>query len=161
MPKYYTDQPLPRDKYIPWYFVIAFVLLFALETVLVTTAVKTHPGVVTEKAYEHGLAYNQFIAEQEAQEARGWQGSLHLSGKLLRFELQGRDGAPLTGATVEAEIIRPVGVAYDFTADLKETSPGVYEAELAFPQPGQWKIGVQASWQNQPYRLQQTVFVPR
>jgi len=161
MPKYYTDQPLPRDKYIPWYFVIAFILLFALETVLVTTAVRTHPGVVTEKAYEHGLAYNQFIAEQEAQEARGWQGNIKLEGTLLRFGLKGRDGLPLTGAAVEAAIIRPVGTGQDFAASLKETAPGVYEAQLAFPQPGQWKIGVTASWQNQPYRLQQTVFVPR
>lgn len=72
-----TDGPLPRDRFIPWYFVGAFVLLLSINGIMVYTPVSTGTGVFTDKAYKPGLAYNDFLAAQEAQQQRGWRGDVH------------------------------------------------------------------------------------
>ena len=52
---------------IPWYFVIAFIIVFAVNGVFVYTAINTNRGVVTENAYEKGLDFNRIVAEVRKQ----------------------------------------------------------------------------------------------
>ena len=154
-----TDGPLPRDRFIPWYFVGAFVLLFIINGIMVYTAVSTGTGVVTDKAYERGLAYNDFLAAQEAQQQRGWQGEVRYEAGQLVFNLKDKDGTALTGATVKAQIIRPVQAGMDFNLELTEAEPGRYVAAASFPQPGLWTGYIDAQWQGQPYRQAQDLVI--
>lgn len=159
MKPYYTDAPRPSDRLIPWYIAAAFVLLIVLEAIMVTVAIKTKPGVVAEDSYERGLAYNRYLQEQSEQNARGWTSAVILNGHRLVFVLKDAKGTFLSGAEVKVSVMRPVVAGMDFSATLEETAPGRYESDLAFPQPGQWKVGVTATWQNQPYRTSQVVLV--
>ncbi len=60
-----------RDRMIPWYFVMAFGVVFAVNGMFVYLAVSTNHGVVTENAYEKGLDYDRIVEEvrQKQQEA--------------------------------------------------------------------------------------------
>jgi nitrogen fixation protein FixH len=153
--------PRPSDRFIPWIFVAAFALLVVIDGFLVYIAVSTQTGVVTEQAYEHGLAYNGYLAEDEAQKARGWAGEVKLeeSGQLAFF-LKGREGEPLEGAQVEAHIMRPAVAGQDFAVQLTETAPGRYEATPQFPTHGLWEVRISATWQNQPFRISRDVITP-
>jgi len=153
------DGPRPSDKYIPLYFVAAFLLLFVIDGTMVYKAVSTNTGVVTDKPYEHGLAYNTYLQEQAEQNARGWKADVTYKNGALAFTLKGADGQPLTGAQVKAHIMRPVQAGMDFDVVLAETTPGLYISESKFPKPGLWNIEVSASWQNQPYRLAQELVI--
>ncbi len=154
-----AKPPHNRDWWIPWTFVWAFLLLFVIDGTLVYLAVSTRSGVVVEQAYERGLAYNQYIAEAEAQKARGWQSQVDYDGQQLSFQLTGQDGQKLQGATVTAQIIRPVHDGEDFSLPLEESAPGVYISPVTFPQPGKWNVRISATWQNQPYQILQELIV--
>lgn len=149
-----------RDKWIPWYFVGAFLLLFVIDGLLVTIAVKTQSGVVVDKPYERGLAYNSYLAEAEAQAARGWKGRVDYQSGQVVFELHDKAGTPLTGATVSVTCRRAAHEGQDFTLALAESSAGSYVKDAQFPAHGQWIVEVSATWQNQPFSLQQTMFIP-
>lgn len=147
-----------RDRLIPWYFVIAFVLLFVVEAALVTIAVSTQRGVVVDNAYERGLAYNHYIAEADAQAKRGWKGRLIYGGGAIAFTLRDKAGQPLSGADVKVTCRRSYA-GQDFTVTLAEGSAGGYMKSVEFPARGQWVLEVSAKWQNQPFVMQQTIFV--
>lgn len=149
-----------RDRLIPWYFVGAFALLFVIDGTLVTIAVRSQRGVVVDNAYERGLAYNQYLAEAEAQAARGWKTELQYSDGTLSFTMKDRENKPLTGATAEVAVRRAVDDTHDFTITLAEDGAGRYVKQVAFPAPGQWILEVKASWQKQPFVLQQTMVIP-
>jgi nitrogen fixation protein FixH len=156
-------QDTPRDKRIPYYFVAAFLLLIVVDVVLVTIAVSTQTGVVVKNHYERGLAYNQYLADDEAQKARGWQGKLALAdqGRAVSLTLLDKSGQPLSGAVVEVNLMRTVQDGMDFKVALAETAPGVYMKEVTFPQPGLWTAQASATWQNQPYRIETQIVVPK
>ncbi|MEZ5690885.1 MAG: FixH family protein [Rickettsiales bacterium] len=52
-----------RDRIIPWYFVMVFLLVFAINGVFAYVAITTNKGVVTDNAYEKGLDYNHIVQE--------------------------------------------------------------------------------------------------
>lgn len=149
-------QDTPRDKRIPLYFVGAFLLLFIIDGILVTIAVKTQTGVVVDHHYERGLNYNEYIAENEKQKALGWQGHIAITDdNTLTFTFKNAQGEPIsTPEPVQVEIIRTVQDGMDFSATLAETAPGVYEKKIDFPKHGLWTIRVRTSWQNNPYILE-------
>lgn len=150
-------MPRQSDKYIPWYFVAFFVVLAVLDGFFVYLATSTQPGLVTEHAYQKGVAYNETIAQAEAQAALGWQCRITLEGKTLVLTLKDKDNAPITGAAVEASITRPTSNGHDFTVALAESAPGVYSVDPAFPMPGLWNIGAQVTWNQQHYQKSQRV----
>ncbi len=116
----------------------------AVNAVMVTLAVRTHSGMVTDHPYEKGLAYNQVIAAEEAQQARGWSGELALrpprvtGGPLtLSFVLKDAHSRVLLPEKVTVTFTRPTRGGIDFTVPLHE---GV--AEVTFAQKGVWDARV-------------------
>lgn len=63
-----ASTPRKSDKWIPWYFVLVFLVVVCVNGFFVYTAVTTHTGLVTKSPYEKGLSYNKKIAEARRQE---------------------------------------------------------------------------------------------
>jgi len=149
-----------RDRMIPWYFVMAFMVVLAVNIVFVRTAIRSNSGVVTEHAYEKGLAYNQVLAEVKAQHALGWQGRIAYENGSLRFRLQDKTATPIAGADVKAYIERPLEEAFSQTITLKETRNGTYEAAVQLPKKGLWDVTVSTTWNKQYYQTRERLIVP-
>jgi nitrogen fixation protein FixH len=130
----------PRDKWIPWYFVAFFVFIGIVNAIMVTLALDTRTGIVTEHAYEKGLAYNDVVSATAAQDALGWKGEIILADNTLQFILRDAEGKTLTPDTLKATITRPTSEGMDFAATLTEG-----KAMLTFPQKGLWEIRVFAT----------------
>lgn len=154
-----TADARESDKWIPWLFVLFFVVIAIVDGAFATIAIKTKPGLVTENAFEKGLSYNKTLEAAQAQEKLGWQGDVALEGDRLVFRLKDGDGILLQGAKITARIVRPVQNGYDFEAPLAETAPGVYESEIHFPLKGQWGVRVFAQWQDKHYQSAKTLMV--
>lgn len=138
----------PSDKFIPLYFVLFFIGLALLFLWFVHIARSTHPGLVTEKAYDKGLKYNAVIARAEAQERLGWTSAI-TAGKRdgrarVTVALKDRDGRPLEGAQVTLWFIRPVQSGLDVKLAMQEGQNGVYAAETQLPAPGLWELRIEA-----------------
>ncbi|MBI2235071.1 MAG: FixH family protein [Micavibrio aeruginosavorus] len=150
----------PVDKFIPWMIVIFFVVLIAVDMIFVTVAVRTNTGVVSANAYEDGLHYNKTLDAAALQDAQGWAHDFSFESGVLRVSLKNAAAPAAAGAEVRAVFSRPVRAGHDFTLNLTEAAPGIYETRPDFPMPGQWNVRIYAQWQGQPYQFSRIVMAP-
>ena len=146
------SQGKPIDRYIPWFFVLFFLVFMILDGIFVYIAVYTHTGVVTEKAYEKGLDYDAFLEKAEKQKASGVLLTTTYENDLFRLVLRDADGQPMDGAAVKALFFRPVSDGHDFSVSLTSSGDGVYSTEGRPPMPGAWTVKVEAEWKTQIFR---------
>lgn len=139
-------------------FVAFFGVVFAVNAVFITMALKTHSGVVTEDAYKKGIHYNDTLAAARAQPEM--QSALSFEDGVLSWSLKTPEGRALENASVTAEFFRPVKSGSDFSAELHASGNGIYSLKPEFPVKGAWQVHVRASWDNQNYQITRDIVVP-
>ena len=148
-----------KDRLIPWYFVMAFGVVFAVNGFFVYVATSTNRGVVTENSYEKGIRYNETLAAQRAQEALGWGAEITYAGGVLSVQIADAGGQPISGAAAEAIITRPIEAEWQKTLPLTERSSGRYEVPLTLPKKGQWDVTVSILWNDTPFQSHKRLMV--
>jgi nitrogen fixation protein FixH len=106
------------------------------------------PGTVSHDFQEKEALYNAYLKDVQEQQARGWQvrkgwERKPVVGESERFMIEVRDkaGAPIRGATVEGQFLRPSSSDDDFGFELVESAePGYYDKALVMPRPGIWSL---------------------
>lgn len=141
-----------KDRLIPWYFVMAFAVVFAVNGFFVYVATSTNRGVVTDRPYEKGIHYNETLAAQRAQSALGWTAQIEYDNAALSVKLADKDGNPLMGALARAYIARPIEADLRQDLQLSEIGGGRYAAPLELPKKGQWDITVSIEWNKTPFQ---------
>ena len=143
---------LSREKgtWVLLSFIAFFGVIVAVNAVFITTALKTHSGVVTKQPYEKGLAYDEIL--QAAQNQPDLQQEAIYENGVLRWSLKTEDGQPLN-ADVSALLVRPVQGGYDYEAPLLKIGNGIYEAALELPMKGRWDALLKAQWNNSQYQI--------
>jgi len=141
-----------KDRLIPWYFVMFFVVVFAVNGVFIYLATSTQSGLVTEQAYEKGLAYNQTISKAATNQALGWHAEMSLTDTGLALRLTDGQGSPIIGAKVQARFIRPASSGHDMSHTMAELESGRYIANITLPLKGQWDVTIAATWNQQHYQ---------
>lgn len=144
-----------RDRIIPWYFVMFFVVIAAVNAVMVTLAIRTHTGTVTEHPYEKGLAYNQTISAEEQQEKLGWKGTIIYENGMLDFTLLDKNRATISPEKATATITRPTQAGMDFTLPLN-----AQKTPITFPARGLWEVRVDAVSNGVHYQQSKRIVVP-
>jgi len=149
-----------RDRLIPWYFVLFFVVIALVDGGMATLAIRTHTGLVTEHPYEKGLAYNEVVAAESRQEELGWKGEITYTAPLLHFTPSDRDGKILSIDHATAHIMRPAKEGMDFQVPLVRTDTGTWQAKLQFPASGLWEIRIFAAQGENPFQQAKRIVVP-
>ena len=118
-------------------FIGFFATIFLVNGIMVYEALSTFGGLETPDAYRKGLAYNQRIAEGEAQEQRGWRDKPRLRSRDAAGtrRLTEPAGAGVPGLVIAGEIGRPATDRFDRKLEFTQTGPGTYEAEAAGLEP--------------------------
>ena len=162
-----------------WYFVTFFGFIASVNAVMVTLAIRTHSGIVTEHPYEKGLAYNQVVEAEEAQEKLGWKGVIFLlppqgggreggivaetvqaspyppvGKEILHFTLKDKSGGVITPDKATAHVTRPTQQGMDFTIELKGA-----ETRVSFPEKGLWEVRINASVGDKKYQQSKRIVV--
>jgi nitrogen fixation protein FixH len=132
-----TDFDPRRSRWIPWAFVGAFVVIIAVNLVLVFASLSTFTGLTTGKSYDRGRAYNQVLAEAARQDALGWTARVTLEAGVLGVAVTDREGLPV-GGRIEGVLLRPLE-GTTLPLDFAAAGPGRYIAHAALPAPGQWE----------------------
>ncbi|TAE80909.1 MAG: hypothetical protein EAZ74_03935 [Alphaproteobacteria bacterium] len=148
---------LSDNRIIPWYFVLPFLVVIAVNGVMIWCATSTNLGVVREDAYQRGLHYNDVLHQQKAQDALGWRMTHQLEHGLLSVRLFDAQNQPLHDAYVTAQWIRPLGDAPSITQSLKHTGQGVYAVDAQSLKHGQWAVHVRV--QHGTHEVQHSVRV--
>jgi len=141
-----------------------FAVVFAANGALVFFALDTFPGMVTERPYEAGLAYNRELEAAARQETRGWIGDLTLDAAAGRVTVRivGSDKAPIGGLEARVSFRRPLGQTLAQTVRLAEQALGTYVAQARLPVAGRWYGTVEAKSGGQPvFRMERELMVKR
>ncbi len=141
-------------KRVFWYFTAFFGLIAAVNAVMMTLAIRTHSGVVTDHAYERGLAYNEVVKAEAAQEKLGWKGEISYANGTLHFTLKDKQGKLLTPDSVTATITRPAEKGMDFTVELKDKN-----TPIPFPAKGVWDVRVDAQVGDKNFQVNKRIVV--
>ncbi len=140
----------PKDKWILIYFLMFFGVVFAVNGVFIYLALDTHTGVIVDKPYEKGLAFNQTLDKAKSQPVMNDIVS-YQEGRLI-WEIKDKNNRPIDDALVSAHIVRPVQDGYDFDVTFKRVGMGTYEAYIDLPLQGQWHAQLDATWNNTRYQ---------
>jgi nitrogen fixation protein FixH len=148
----------PKNKYILWAFLAFFGTFITVDAFFVYKAVTTQTGVVTERPYEKGLAYNKVLIEAKNQPDILQKAAFE--DGVLSWVLSNKDGTPIEHAVVHARIVRPVQGGYDFDVTLAHVGGGTYEAQPTFAMKGQWHAHLKAVWDEKTYRTKFEFLTP-
>jgi nitrogen fixation protein FixH len=135
---------MKRDRWIPLAFIGFFLLLFSVQGVFVSIAVKTFPGLVTDKPYATGIGYNEVLKEQAAEAALGWQvqSKFETTGPLagqLTLQLADAQGQPLDAVVVaQAERMTKFPQIVELTP--QTIAPGQVVLPVKLPMAGRWFV---------------------
>lgn len=132
----------PKKSIIPYYFVAFFMVVFAVNGVLVYVASSSWTGLETKNHYLKGLSYNENLQGAKAMAELGWKSDLKLTeagdGVLLSLSMQDKNDQSLDEAIVKMTAIRPTHHGYDQEILMIETQPGEYQGHVKLPLQGQW-----------------------
>ncbi len=132
-----------------------FATIAAVDAVMVYQAISTFGGLETPDAYRKGLAYNQRIANDRAQEKLGWSDIIALDPATgaLTVTLKDRDGRGIEGLLVTAKVGRPASNVYDRTLDLTDKGAGAHDVSLSGFGDGTWTVNVAVRTRGGPDSL--------
>ena len=136
----------PKDKWILICFLAFFGTVFAVDGFFVYTAITTQTGLVTEKPYEKGLAYNELLSQANNQPELNEKASYDTPN--LSWKIADKAGNAIQNATVTARIIRPVQEGLDFDVVLRHVGGGRYSAPLSLPEKGAWVAKLDSKWES-------------
>lgn len=143
-----ASLPKKSDKWIPFYFVIFFFVIFLVDGTFVTTAITTQTGMVTKDPYEKGLSYNKILIAAQKQNQIHFNQKASYTDNVLSWKLSLENGNSINDAIVTAHFYRPAKDGDDFDIVLTRKDTGIYEARPQFSHPGLWIGRLEAQWQN-------------
>lgn len=157
----------PRKRSLmPLVFIIPMLVVIVVNGIFIFLALSTWQGLVVEKPYEKGLAYNRALAREEAATQLGW--NLEL-GFIARGEAPGMgevvarlrdpEGRALAGLQLDAVIERPVEPLPAIPVVLAYRGDGRYAGMVELPQPGQWDVTLTARADGHEYVTRRRIFV--
>jgi nitrogen fixation protein FixH len=155
----------PIDRWLPWLFVLFFVVVLAVNAVMVYFAAASWTGLQTGQSYTRGLEYNRTLAEIAHQKALGWTATLALQPDahgVVNLDLTLTDAREmaLAGARVTARFVRPTSEGYDFQVAFGDYGKGRYRGVAHAPMPGQWDVYVVAEHPSGVYQITRRIMVP-
>jgi nitrogen fixation protein FixH len=160
-------EPIERkriDPWLPWFFVLFFAVVLAVNGVMVYFAAASWTGVETRQPYIRGLDYNRTLDAVERQKALGWTADLALrpdaEGARLDLSLVDARRLAIAGARVTARFVRPTHEGHDFEIALEDLGRGRYAGVARAPLPGQWDVRVFVAHPSGEFRLTRRVAVP-
>ncbi|MBL8688126.1 MAG: FixH family protein [Rhodospirillaceae bacterium] len=140
-----------RGRWIPWTFAGGMLVVIAVNAVLITAALRSFPGLVVQRPYDRGIAYNEELRQDRAQAAIGWSMVPTFADGRLTVRVSGADGAPVAGLVVRATLSRPLEILPPVEATLAP-SGDVYGAPIELPRRGQWEVRIRATGGEGSYR---------
>lgn len=121
-----------------------FGVIIAVNTVFITLALGSFPGEETRRSYVQGLAYNDVLAEREAQAALGWSAAANLTETQVLIAVTDAQGDPVSNLALTGALQHPADMENDQVLAFEELRPGVYAAGVQGLAQGQWRLTAEA-----------------
>ncbi|WP_168201808.1 FixH family protein [Phreatobacter aquaticus] len=160
-------QPRPlTGRMVFAMFVAFFGVIIAVNGTMMTLAIETLPGTVTDSSYRSSQRFNQSLAEAREREARRWAVDANVardgSGTAaVTISLRDAEGAPVDRISVSARLLHPVTRSNDRTFDVARTGPGTYVGTADQAQAGAQDLVIEVKREGETmYRSRNRVLLP-
>jgi nitrogen fixation protein FixH len=145
-----TSTAKLTGKHVLAIIVAFFLTIIAANAIFITLAVKSFPGEQEKKSYLQGLAFNDRIAERQAQAALGWRAeitgaSLHDGVAEIDLSFVSATSAPIASLDVSGALLRPAVDGADHALAFEQIGPGRYRAIVDNVAQGAWRLEVVAT----------------
>jgi nitrogen fixation protein FixH len=164
-----SSEPVVRRSWRPepWLtaIILFFLVVFAVNALMIRLSLQSWTGEVTDGAYRKGLAYNQTLEAQQQQDALGWQIRMEHTplqvgqSASVQLHLHNGQGQALHGATVQGLLYRPSSKAADLPLQWAEKNPGQYVASVSPTLPGHWEVRLTIQRDSAQFRYVQRLDV--
>lgn len=139
-----------RQRWIPAIFVAGFLVVVAVNAVLIVTATGSFSGLVVAHPYRKGAEYTQVHQALVAQKRLDWHYTLETlsrGGGQVSLVMQWTDqaGRALSDLVVSLDAGRPVENIAPIEVELQPRGGGRYEAVLDLPRAGLWDLRIVAN----------------
>jgi nitrogen fixation protein FixH len=148
-------RAIPRERVIDGRFVLFtflgfFGVVFAVNGLMVSLALRTMPGLDARNGYVASQAMNATYAAVRAQAERGWIADLAVyrdaRGDVpVEVSIRDKESQPVRGLTVSARLAHPAIAREDRSVGLVETSRGRYVGVIGGVKAGSWTLVVEAA----------------
>ena len=157
-------QPTRRALWIPGLFVLGFLIVTAVNGVLIFAAVDSFSGLETDNAYEKGIHYNQALAAAAVNAQTGWHAEPSVTTgsdglRQLDVLITDRAGMPVTALAVEAFLVRPTNAGMDTVITLQGQGAGHYAAHFKPNGLGNWELRLMARRGESAWQQTQRIFL--
>ncbi|WP_339778120.1 FixH family protein [uncultured Thalassospira sp.] len=159
-----SSGPRKSDRWIPWYFVGGFAVMLFANVCLIVFSQTSWVGLVSDHAFEDGNSYNQALSDARAQAELGWRTKVTVAGVMnneatITVLFRDKVQEPISGAKMEAVLMRNDRDDMDEKIMLDEISPGEYRTRAKVPVYGNWKLRIVAHAQNHDYQVVEDVLI--
>lgn len=162
-----TRQPRPlTGRMVFAMFVAFFAVIIAVNGTMLTLAIDTLPGTVTDSSYRSSQRFNQTLADAREREARRWAVEANVardaSGTAaVTISLRDSDGAPIERIAVTARLLHPAARSNDRAFDVGRTGPGLYVGTADHALAGAQDLVIEATREGEVlYRSRNRVLLP-
>ncbi|HVJ32436.1 MAG TPA: FixH family protein [Terriglobia bacterium] len=157
-----SNGPQRKALWIPAIFVLSFVVIIAVNAVMVVFAVRTFSGLETNKAYDQGLDYNTTLAEAANNAKLGWHADIAISAtgsdaRTILVTITDRTGTPLPDLNVKAIFVRPTNAGLDEAIPLTALNQGKYQATFKPSALGNWDLRLSAQRADTKWQFNQRI----
>ncbi|PWR20821.1 FixH family protein [Zavarzinia compransoris] len=118
-----------------------FLTITAVDVFMITSALQSQPGLVTDHAYERGLAYNAVLAAKARQDALGWSVAYERVDGQLMISIKDAAG-PMAPDDLALRLLRPSDAGKDRPLVPVAAGPGRYTVNLAEVEAGLWQVAI-------------------
>jgi nitrogen fixation protein FixH len=147
-----SGQAAPREltgRMVLMWLVGFFVVVSAVNAVMIGAAISTFAGLESDSPYQAGLVFNEEIAAARAQQALHWRVQAKLAktdGGETLVEISARDaeGAPLPGLGATATLVHPTDRRLDRDLAMTPDGPGHFHG-VTGAAVGQWDVVIDLS----------------
>ena len=152
--------PLQKRAGFPKILLAFFATFIIVDILFVTLALRTHTGVVTEQAYEKGLAHNATLAKAQAMQALGWRVNITAdTAGVLTIVIADKQGLPIIADSVMVGLTRQVTAGHDFTVRADMTAAGSYSAHPSYPLKGAWNVRVTVTQADKMFETTKAILI--
>jgi nitrogen fixation protein FixH len=148
----------------PYIYVAAFLLVVAVNGLMIYFAMSTYNGLETENHFIKGIKYNSALEGARQQQARGWTVRLDFQAPGQRagrvaLNMRDKDGNLLREAQVTVRAVRPVAAGHDFDIEMSYLGEGRWGGEGTFPLAGVWDLKLKVDHASGDYQEVKRIWV--
>lgn len=136
-----TLSPL-RLPLVPTLFVAGFAIVIAVNGIMIWFAVGSFSGLYSGNARDRGLHYNRIVAEQRERDALGWRILSAWKDGQLQITVLQQTGAPLQGAHLVGELVRPAEKSRPIPVEWTDEGNGRFSSRPNLAERGNWDLDI-------------------